>query len=321
MRNIFYVDTSGLNFLADHIKEFEAFAELKKHLGFELYLSPITLWEILLNSNVDRKEYLIYWAQFNCAGNLLKSPTEIIIEYIMLGCPLKDRKIFFDAPFTKMELGATWSNIHGKIDRTIPVDLDALKERTKPIRRLSKKLKYIVNGICDDVHDKYENDPFHLAMVQALQNLDRSNTLSEEDEKICKIVLIFIFFIVCIGFELQNNAVREYWDALKIQDPFERLDYLVEKHPVLMIRGPVLEMAKMANIQFKMDNSKSRGLIHDCFHSVYCYYSDNLITGDAHFEYLRDEVKHPVFERIIMTKQIEEIWVMAMEKLVLKGGL
>lgn len=319
MRSIFYLDTSGLNFLADHVKEFEAFAELKKNLGFELYLSPITLWELLLNSNDERKDYLIYWAQFNCGSNLLKSPTEIIIEYIMMGCPLKDRKIFFDAPYTKMELGTTWKNIHGKIDRTIPIDLDALKERTKPIRDLSKRLKSIINSMCDETHANYENDPFHLAMIQALQNLDRSNTLNEEDEQICKITLILLFFIVCIGFELQNNAVREYWDALEIQDPFERLDYLVENHPILMIRGPVLEMAKMANIQLAMDNSKSRGLLHDCFHSVYCYYSDNLITGDTHFEFLRDKVKHPVFERIIMTKQIEEIWMLAMEKLTSLG--
>lgn len=237
----------------------------------------------------------------------------------MSGCPLKDRQIFFDAPYTKMELGTTWKNIHGRIDRTIPIDLDSLKERTKPIRDLSKKLKSIINSMCDETHDNYQNDPFHLAMIQALQNLDRPNTLNEEDEQVCKIALIFLFFIVCIGFELQNNAVREYWDDLEIQDPFERLDYLVENHPILMIRGPVLEMAKMANVQLAMDNSKSRGLLHDCFHSVYCYYSDNLITGDAHFEYLRDKVKHPVFERIIMTKQIEEIWILAMEKLTSLG--
>ncbi len=71
----------------------------------------------------------------------------------------------------------------------------------------------------------------------------------------------------------------------------------------------------MAETQLQMDNSKSRGLIHDCMHTIYCYYADNVITSDIHFERLRDDVNHPVFERIIMTSQIQEIWELAMNKL------
>ncbi|MEE9337878.1 MAG: hypothetical protein V3U87_07335 [Methylococcaceae bacterium] len=321
MRNIFYLDTSGLNFLADNVKDFDAFAKIKNHLGFELYLSPVSLWEILLNSNDQRKDYLIYWAQFNCSNNLLKSPTEIIIKYILLHCPLKDRKAFFDDPYTKMELGKTWKNIHGKIDKTIPIDLDSLKERSIPIRKLSKSLKSIISSMCNEEHVNYSDDPFHLSMKQALKNLDHPDASDKESERIYKITLIFLLFIVCIGFELQNNVVREYWDDLQIEDPFDRLDYLLENHPILMVRGPVVEMAKMADIQLSMDNSKSRGLLHDCLHSVYCYYSDNLITGDAHFKFLREQNKHPVFERIIMTEQIEDVWKLTIKQLTSDYGV
>jgi len=206
MRSMFYLDTSALNFLADHVKDFDALASAKKHLGFELYLSPIGLWEILLNSNDERKDYIIYWAQFNCSKFLVKSPTEIIIEYIKSGCPLKDRKVFLNDPFTKLELGLTWKNIHKRIDRTIPVNIEALKERSHPIRQLSKKLKSIIGDICDREYSNYENDPFHLAMKKALKNLDRSILPNEESERGLKISLILIFFIVCIGFELQNKG-------------------------------------------------------------------------------------------------------------------
>lgn len=127
-KHIIYLDTSGLNYLADKIKDFDNFTNIKKHLNFELYLSPITLWEILLNGNDERKDYLIYWSQFNCSNELIKSPTELILDYIKLNCPLKDREEFYTNPHTEMELGITWKNIHGKIEKTIPIDLDELKK-------------------------------------------------------------------------------------------------------------------------------------------------------------------------------------------------
>lgn len=315
MRSIFYLDTSALNFLADNIKDFGFLAGMKENLKFELFLSPVSLWEVLLNSNAERRDYLIYWAQFNCASKLIKSPTEIIIEYIKQGCPIKDQKIFRDAPYSNMEMGATWEYIHGKIDRTIPVDVNDLKEKSNGIRQLSKSLKRIINDMSDDSQGNYEKDPFHDAMITALGNLELSREIDKKTERTYKITLLFIFFIVCIGFELQNSVVSEFWNEKGIEDPFERLDFMIQNHSVLMVRGPVLEMAVMAETQLQMDNSKSRGLLHDCMHTIYCYYADNVITSDTHFECLRDDVNHPVFERIIMTSQIQEIWDLAMKKL------
>lgn len=315
MRSIFYLDTSALNFLADNIKDFGFLAGMKENLKFELFLSPVSLWEVLLNSNAERRDYLIYWAQFNCASKLIKSPTEIIIEYIKQGCPIKDQKIFRDAPYSNMEMGATWEYIHGKIDRTIPVDVNDLKEKSNGIRQLSKSLKRIINDMSDDSQGNYEKDPFHDAMITALGNLELSREIDKKTERTYKITLLFIFFIVCIGFELQNSVVSEFWNEKGIEDPFERLDFMIQNHSVLMVRGPVLKMAVMAETQLQMDNSKSRGLIHDCMHTIYCYYADNVITSDTHFECLRDDVNHPVFERIIMTSQIQEIWDLAMKKL------
>lgn len=315
MRSIFYLDTSGLNFLADNIKDFYFLAEIKEHLGFELFLSPVSLWEVLLNTNEKRRDYLIYWAQFNCANKLIKSPSEIIIEYINLGCPEKDRKSFLEDPHSRMDIGVTWENIHGKIDRTIPIDVNELRDRTKVIRQLSKSLKKIIDDMCDDSSDNYQNDPFHKAMEQMLGNLSSSHDLNEKTERTYKIALIFIFFIICIGLELQNSIIRDFWGEKNIDDPFERLDYIIKNHPVLIARGPILEMAMMAETQLQMQNSKSRGLLHDCMHAIYCYYADNLITSDTHFETLKDNVAHPVFSRIIMTSQIQQIWELTMEKL------
>lgn len=313
MRSIFYLDTSGLNFLADNIKDFDFLSAMKEYLGFELFLSPISLWEILLNSSPERQDYLIYWAQFNCSNKLLKSPSEIITQYLKLGCPEKDRRFFFESPYSNLEMGVTWENIHGKIDSNIPMDEGDIKERTAGMRELSKRLKGIVSDMSNESHENYENDPFHKSMIQVLKNLDRCDTLDIKTERTYKIALIFTFFIVCIGFELQNSAVRNFWSEEGIDDPFERLDFIIEHYPTLMVRGPVLEMAIMAETQLQMENSKSRGLLHDCMHAIYCYYADNLLTSDSHFETLRDNAAHPVFDRIIMTSQLNKIWETAIE--------
>jgi len=152
------------------------------------------------------------------------------------------------------------------------------------------------------------DDPLHHAMEKALNNLGWSRTLSFKDERLFKISLILLFFIICIGFELENSAVRDYWEKHGIDDPFDRLDFIIENHSQILIRGPILEMAKMAEVQVSAENAQSRGLIHDCFHTIYCYYADNLISGDAHFQALKDHNPHPAFERIILTQQIEKIW-------------
>ena len=314
MTSIFYLDTSGLNYFSDNVKDFDGFSLLKKSLGFELYLSPITLWEVLLNPNESRRDYLVYWAQFNCAPELVKSPTEIILQYILAECHLKDRKAFFDEPHTKNKIGETWRNIHKNIECDLPIDFEELKERTKPMRDLSKKLKSIIANMCDGEREEYDQDPFHISMQQVLSKLEINVAPSKENERIYKIALIFLFFTICIGFELENSGVRNYWKKKNLEDPFDRLDYLLEHNPKLMIRGPVLEMAIMANVQLSMENSKSRGMFHDCFHAIYCYYSHNFITGDAHFASLKDKYDHHSFKGIIMTDQISELWKLANEK-------
>jgi hypothetical protein len=113
---------------------------------------------------------------------------------------------------------------------------------------------------------------------------------------------------MCIGCELNNGVIDDYWNDLKIVNLFDRFDYMLEKYPILLVRGPLLEMAKMVEIQISTCNSNNRGLLHDSFHSIYCYYSDNLIAGDPHFKALRNAAISPVFDRIIMTEQLKEIW-------------
>jgi hypothetical protein len=310
MNRHLYLDTSGLNFLADKVKDTDLIASAKTHLDMELYLSPVTLWEVLLNSNEKRRDELIYWAQFNCGSKLLKSPTEILIDYIEAGCPKTDKALFRKKPFTSLEMGKTWQNIHKRHDLTIPIDFEALKGATLAHRQLSKQFKRIIERMCskkDGTYD-YEKDMFHIAMLNASEKLELSETMVTEHQVEFKIAVIFIFFFVCIGFELQNEPLEQFWESHPELDPVERFDYILRKHPSLMVSGPILEMALMAKAQVSMENCKSRGLVHDCMHALYSYYADYLLTGDEHFARLRDDTGSKVFSQIMLTSELENAW-------------
>jgi hypothetical protein len=83
-----YFDTSGLNYLVD--KQQNELIDRLKLSAIKFFISSTTIWEVLLNSNADRREVLIYWSQINCENKLLKSISEILIDYYNLYCPEKN---------------------------------------------------------------------------------------------------------------------------------------------------------------------------------------------------------------------------------------
>jgi hypothetical protein len=190
-----------------------------------------------------------------------------------------------------------------------------LKERTRPIRELSKKLKNIIDDMCSKDCHRHEDDLFHGAMHKAFENLKLETEITASNEKLFKLSLVFLFFFVCIGMELDNTPIRNYWGKIKIDDPLERFDWVIENQPRIIVRGPVLEMAKMAESQFISANSSSRGLLHDCLHSVYCYYTDNILTGDDHFKILKQNEEHFAFKGIIMVDDFKEMWTQTIKEL------
>lgn len=307
-RNIYYLETSGLNALSDQVDDYHLFDQVKRSLKVEFYISAIGVWEVLLNSDNQRKEYLLYWAQFNCSPYLLRSPSEIYIDYITRGTPKKDRYSFWIQRATSLDIGRVWKRIHRRIDRTIPIDVDQLKERSHGVRRISKKLKAIVTSTTDESRTGYEDDFFMGAMIELKERFPKLSIEEKEDKDLALLSLVFAFFFICIGLELDNSPVREYWKRIGLEDPFDRLEYLIAECPHLFVRGPILESARMAHVQINGPNAKSRGLIHDSLHSVYCYYADHVISADEHFAYLKDSTDYFAFNRIIMAKDFGRVW-------------
>lgn len=172
MNTVHYIETSALNLFAEELQDFDFNVLYQKTMKVDLCISPVVMWEVLLNSDNSRKEALIYWAQFNCADYMLKSPAEIVIRYIESGAPLKDRLGFYRNRATDLAIGTTWSNIHRRLDRTIPIDLEKLRERSQPLRDFSRSYKEMIQSMIDENDHGNDSDYFHRLMVKLREQLN-----------------------------------------------------------------------------------------------------------------------------------------------------
>lgn len=301
MHTIHYLETSAVNMLADNLNDFEFLAYLQKALKIDLCISAVVLWEILLNSSDARKEKLLYWLQFSCADYLLKSPTELVVTYIQAGLPKNDKKRFWYDRESSLELGNLWKRIHRKADKTIPIDLAKLKERTEPINSLSKMHKSLLDSMTDKSEIGYDADAFHKIMIGLRERLKSQGELTRAQEKRYKTSLILAFFILCIGIELDSSPIQRFWEAtgLTHEQPFERLEFLTSNHPELFVRGPIVEMMLMVEAQAHDTNSSNRGTIFDSLHTIYCYYADNVVSNDRHFLALKEKKLAWFFDGIL----------------------
>jgi len=315
MRNIHYLETSAVNVFANELTDFDFNDMLQISLNFDFCLSSVSLWEILLNSNDEKKEKLIYWSQFNCASYLLKSPAEIFIDFLVAGAPLKDRKIFWHNRESNLQIAKTWKAIHKKVDKTIPINLETLKKRSEPMRQYSRMHKNILDSMTNKDERGNDSDYFHRMMMKLEESLATKFIHKKNSEKLIKTSLILSFFFICIGMELDNSPIRTYWKKIGIDDPFDRLEYIIKNTPLFIIRGPIAEMAVMMNAQVMMKNSTNRGSLFDALHNIYCYYADNTISSDPHFTSLKQVTGNKIYEGVVPTVDYLKILNLGKEKL------
>lgn len=315
MNNIYYLETSAVNRLADDFDDFDFLNFLQRALKIDFCVSSVVLWEILLNSSTSRKEQLLFWLQSASSSYMLKSPSEILVAYLEAGLPIKDRKAFWYDRSSKQNIARVWAKIHRKTDRTLLGDLEELKERTAPLRQLSKLHTSLLDAMTDPSQEGYEDDYFHGAMQQ-LAGILKSDDFVKNHEREVKTSLILAFYLVAIGVDLDNSPIQEFWATKHgdVSDPFERLEILISQYPKLFVRGPIAEMSLMMDIQTARLRNANRGMIHDSLHTIYCYYSDNFITNDAHFLEIKAAKISRLFDGIIPAEKFVSMLCAAREK-------
>lgn len=300
----FYVETSAVNYLANKFIYTDAIATkaLQSIKGNIWYLSPVTLWEIMLTSDKKKREQIIFYCQNLFNENLLNSPTEFIVNYLNSGCPEIEKKYNFHS---KLSIGEIWKNLVNDNRLTFVYDYDEFKARMKHFQKLSKQLDKIVNRIFLDTKvtdeeltiQKIVNDYF-------MQINNEIEIYDKEYENVIKISILFMFYILCLEMEIDNTATKNYWLKIGINDTFKRMDFLIKKYKEIVLRGPIYQMAIMAFHQLSIDNKTNRGLFMDCLHSIYITYSDVFLTNDEHFKTLKERKLHPSFTKLLHISEI-----------------
>lgn len=234
------------------------------------------------------------------------------------GLPLKDRKAFWYDRASKQNIAKVWAKIHRNIERTLLGDLEELKERTTPLRHLSKLHTSLLDAMTDSNQEGYDDNYFHGAMLRLAGFLESDENFVKNNERNVKTSLILALYLVAIGVDLDNSPIQEFWATRHgdVSDPFERLEILISQYPKLFVRGPLAEMSLMMDMQSARSRSANRGMIHDSLHTIYCYYSDNFVTDDAHFLELQTAGINKLFDGIISAEKFVSMLYATREKTV-----
>lgn len=301
----FYWETSAVNYMSERFDINDAIVTkaFQSSKGNKYYLSPITIWEILRTKDSFRKEEIIQYCQHLFHDTLLKSPSEFIVNYIRLGCPMRERGTNIHSTSS---LNSTWKNLCNNSSLTFIYDFSELEERTKLLYDLSKQIHQIINSInLDPIPTKIEyqyQDLLHRVMNK-LNHKD--NDPRRIENKIIRISILFILYILCLEMDIWNKDIKDFWRELKIIDPIQRLDYIINNHETLIYRGPFINMAFMAYSQIDGNQKSNRGLFFDSLHSIYLAYTDIFITNDYHFVNVRKQKISPTYDKIFHLKEVK----------------
>ena len=295
-----YLETSAVNYLADKYIFLDAIATKIHHglKGSRFYVSPVTIWEILLTENVERREQLIFYVQNLEYRELLNSPSEFIINYILAGCPKNEKKYSIHS---KLPLSSTWSDICDNTSRTFVFEKNELLERTRKIRKgFNQASRFIENvGVAETGNNSTIAARLGLeGMLKRLKNINYEQ-ISSRDRKKFKISLLLILIVLCYGVDFDNSFVEKYLSIIGIYSSQERFEYLFTKYEQLIYSGPFAVLSEIVLIQLEKGGKPTRGIFWDALHSIYVIYTNIFLTADEHFKKIRDNNDHPIYKRIV----------------------
>ena len=284
---IWYFDTSAINYLMDELTLAAAkptkLYQLNK--GIEWRLSPIVIWEILMTSDEVRREKLIVFCQHLFCREILPSPSELIIPYIQAGMPKIEtpRELISKSP-----IASTWRDLVDDTDKTFIFEYDALKTKIKLVQKCVRDIHKIIRN--EDVIIGPHDSPTETTLSFLINNLSfvKSKKLCSRDEILAYTVsLYYIMIVLCAEVEIDNGAIKNFWQSIGIDSVLDRIMYVVDKIPQLIHTGPFFAMALMS-ISQSTTRKYPRGMYFDSMHSVYVTYVDMVLTADNHFLALRN---------------------------------
>jgi hypothetical protein len=295
-----YLETSAVNFFADRLTPSDAIATKIYHQvrATRFYISPITIWEILLTNDDGRREMLVYFLQRFGHENLLNSPAEFIFNFINADSPLIEPKY---EPHSRQPLAQVWKDITSDTRKTFIFEKRQFSEIAKSMRQGFKMACRLTEeaGITNVVVDQVTNSKLSLDAVLRQMKTVEYSSLTAEDKRRYKLSIMFMAIVLCYGTGLEEPCLDQFWGNKNVKSTTEKLSYLISEHESLIYKGPIAVMSRMAQLQLGENGKLTRGILWDALHSLYLCYTDLFLTTDQHFKMLRETEHHPIYKRII----------------------
>lgn len=252
---------------------------------------------------MKKRERIIFYCQHLFHDQLLNSPSEFIINYIDKGCPLIEPRHDFHS---KLSINNAWKDICSNKRKTFIFDYKVLKRQMRLFQKFSKQIDTILHRVVLDITVSDEELGWQrFVNFYYRQLMKNQKNYDTQSEKIIKISILFVFYVLCLGVDVDNSPIYSFWQKEGIKEPFHRLSYLMKKYEKLFFQGPFYEMAVMAYHQITLGEKSNRGLFMDCLHSIYITYADIFITNDKHFKTLKDKIDNPNFLKVKHISEIE----------------
>ena len=267
----FYYETSFVNYLYDKY-EFADIIATRVHQslkGNKLYISTVTLWEILLTSNVDRRNGLLILCQHLFEPILLKSPTEICFDFILQGFPSYQ---LFQNGKSKMNISDVWTKLVENKDFEIEYDFEGFSSVAKQLKNLSKDFPKYIDNIIFDSELSTKEQVWNDFLIQVTKSVFKNRPTENSDlDKIRRLSVLISFYLLCVGMDIENTICNNFWRLKNVStDPVIRMSYLIENYSSFFHSGPIEYISNVVYFQKLQTNDKpNRGTIHDGFHSVY----------------------------------------------------
>jgi hypothetical protein len=306
-----YFETSAMNHMEgllswENAVNTKAYQNLK---GRGYYISPLVVIEMLLTKEDDRRERLIFFSQHLFEETLLPSPEELIVNFVKSGCPRNEAEYKLES---KGLMAAHWKNICRDTRKTLIYDHKVITGVSNTLRTIGKLLFEFHNHKSIKPSGGEELLSANLNVHQWITKYNLCPKVDREDPgqiQHYSLVVLLVFFIFCAGITLDRQAIEEYWSNLGISELDKRIDYVFTKHPEIVEYGPFHLLAVM--IETHTDRTFSRGMLFDCMHTLYAFYSDMFITADDHFKEMRAKLPDDSFiaSKIHHVRELEMNWI------------
>jgi hypothetical protein len=296
---IVYLETSAVNLLADVFDS----GKPRQIPESTFFISPVTIWEILLTRNAERREHLISFLQRACSPRLLASPSELAVSYIEMGCPRHEPH---HDTTSGLSIARTWREVCQDLDRTFIYDPDELSLRGKYMRECFRDLGRVVGRAAAGNPNPHD----HLGLLPSLDALMGCECRNGSPKcrygkrhDIWRLSALMMLFMMCSEADIDPTPVQRFWSRHSLTDIEGRLRFLFTEHPLLVRRGPFAAMAIVAYHQLRSGNS-TRGLLWDCLHAPYLVYADLFLTNDEHFTSLNAVAPHVNFGKVRLVRDL-----------------